>query len=68
MGTNFDDKVEFPGTVAIRESPAALLCRIDGDNHWIPKSHIHDDSEVYKEGDTGTLIISEWIAKAKGLV
>ena len=29
---------------------------------------LRDATMVYKEGDTGTLIISEWIAKAKGLV
>ena len=52
------------------ESEKALLVDIDGDEHWIPKSQVHDDSEVYSKetsGD-GALIISEWIAKQKGLL
>lgn len=31
-------------------------------NEWIPYSVIHDDSEVYRKGDTGTLIIEKWFA------
>jgi hypothetical protein len=33
---------------------------------WIPKSQIDDDSEVYKKGTEGILIISEWLAEQKG--
>jgi hypothetical protein len=64
---DFKDKVELEAE-AIAETDGALLCRIDGDDAWIPKSHIHDDSEVYEKGHEGTLVISEWIAKQKGLV
>lgn len=35
---------------------------------WIPKSQIHDDSEVYEAGTRGKLIIPEWLAVEKGLV
>lgn len=45
----------------------ALLCVIDGDEVWIPQSQIDDDSEVWKAGDKGTLVISDWIATQKGL-
>ena len=67
MGTNFADKVEIANVTEIRESERALLVRIDGHEHWIPKSHVHDDSECYKEGDTGTIVVSSWIAKERGL-
>ncbi len=60
--------VAFPHVSVVRETTAALLCRIDGDDHWIPKSHIHDDSEVYEMGTNGELIVSEWIATEKRLV
>ena len=33
---------------------------------WIPKSQIHDDSEVWKPDQDGTLIISDWLAERKG--
>lgn len=41
----------------------------DGDNRvWIPKSEVRDDSETYKKGDAGTMILATWIAKEKGLI
>lgn len=49
------------------ETEMAILCVVDGNEVWIPKSIIHDDSEVFKAGTTGRLIIPEWLAKAKGL-
>ena len=54
----------------IRERRLCLLVEIDGDEIWIPKSQIHDNSEVYDAGDhsEGTLVITEWIAKEKGLL
>lgn len=50
------------------ETPKAILVTLDGEEHWIPKSQISDDSEVYTSGTEGKLIISTWIAKEKGLV
>lgn len=53
---------------AIRDSGKALLCKIEEDVEvWIPKSQIHDDSEVYEEGHEGTLVIPLWLAEAKDL-
>jgi len=34
---------------------------------WIPKSAIHDDSEVWKTGqETGALVIHGWLADKRG--
>jgi len=62
------ETVEFEEVVCIAETDASILCVIDGTNHWIPKSQVDEDSEVYKKGTDGTLIISEWIATERGLV
>ena len=36
------------------ETAKALLCvPVKGGQYWIPKSVVHDDSEVYKYGDKG---------------
>ncbi len=37
---------------------------------WIPKSQVHDDSEVYDgdDGGEGTLIVTTWWAKKQGWV
>lgn len=63
----FKDKVRIPDVKAIKGTDRAVLVEVDGENIWIPQSHIDDDSEVSKDGDEGTLVISEWIAKRKGL-
>lgn len=45
----------------------ALLINFgDDEKEWVPKSQIHDDSEVYKEGHAGRLVITRWIAEQKG--
>lgn len=60
----------FRDVVCKKETDAALLCEIDGADYWIPKSHVSDDSEVFDGADnaSGKLVVSEWIAKQKGLV
>ena len=62
------ETVEFEDVTALRESDLAICVRIDGEQHWIPQSQIHDDSEVWKSGQTGTLVITRWLAEQKGLV
>jgi hypothetical protein len=60
--------VEFEGVTVLYERDASLLVKIYDQEVWIPKSQIHDDSEVYKADTEGTLIISEWIAEKKELI
>ena len=63
-----DDVVEFEDVTVKAETDKALLCVIEGEETWIPKGQIHDDSEVHEKGTNGTLIISRWIAIQKDLV
>lgn len=65
---SFSSKAKFPGARVVRATANALLVDIDGDEHWIPQSQIDDDSEVYKAGDEGELVVSEWIATQKGMI
>jgi hypothetical protein len=54
-----------------RETDKAILVVVDGDEEWIPKSVIDDDSEVHsmKSGrDGGTMLVAEWFARSKGWV
>lgn len=60
--------VSFDDIEVISDSEKAILVNVDGMDCWIPKSQIDDDSEVYEKGTFGKLVISEWIAKEKGLV
>lgn len=53
----------------VRETQKAVLVRLDdGSEHWVPKSQIHEDSEVYASGTDGTLIVSRWWAEKEGLL
>ncbi len=63
---------KWQGTVTVlHATEAALKVDYEGEEMWIPFSQIDDDSEIYKKdqvGETGELVISEWMAKQKGLI
>jgi hypothetical protein len=64
------DVASFTGCYCENETAKALLVRIDGRSVWVPKSQIHDDSEVYDADNnrSGKLIVSQWWAEKEGLV
>jgi hypothetical protein len=54
-----------------RETDKAIRVVINGDEEWIPKAVIDDDSEVYslKSGrDGGTMLVAEGFARSKGWI
>ena len=52
----------------VKATDLAVLVRIGGEvEKWIPQSQISDDSEVWREGDTGDLVIKAWWAEKEGL-
>lgn len=63
--------VVIDGVRAERETDLALLCvwRMGKRNmeHWVPKSQITDDSEVWEPGQSGKLVITRWFAEKEGL-
>lgn len=68
--SEFADKATMPAR-AIRATAQALLVDVgakDGKPRWIPQSQIDDDSEVWKPGDEGDLVINAWWAEREGLV
>jgi hypothetical protein len=52
----------------IRETDKAILVSAPtlDKEEWIPQSQIHVDSEVYKTGDEGKLVIYNWLAYQRG--
>lgn len=52
----------------IQETPNAILVDRNGGQAWVPKSQIHDASQVKKLGQMGTLIINKWLAQKKGWI
>jgi Ser-tRNA(Ala) deacylase AlaX len=51
----------------LSETAKAILVSVAGKALWIPKSVLHDDSEVWKAGDEGVLVVNEWWAEREGL-
>jgi hypothetical protein len=68
MTVGRNDAVHFDDVTVKHATDKAILAVIDGKQEWIPKSQIAADSEVQDDGDEGTLIIPEWLAKDKGLI
>jgi len=63
-----DQVVRIDDCWAVRATEKAVLVRLpDGQQVWFPQSQIDDASEVWREGDEGTLVVSEWIAEQKEL-
>lgn len=57
------------GNVKVRrETPKAILVDFGGKTEWIPQSAVHDDSEAWKFGDVGKLVVFTWFARKKGWV
>lgn len=65
---DFAYKHSIEGAKVEHETPSAILVVVDEEPIWFPKTQIDDESEVWREGHEGTLIVSEWIAKQKGLI
>jgi len=55
----------------IGASAKALRVQLESEDapRWIPRSVIHDDSEVYDDDKnaTGTLVLARWFAEKEGL-
>jgi len=73
MGTSNSYRYE-PISVDVDEvkyvTDKALLVDIEGEEFWIPRSQIHEDSELYNSdhvGESGVLVIPRWLAEEKGL-
>lgn len=57
----------FYEVACIAETSKAIRVVINEKPYWIPKSQVDDDSEVFSEGDFGTLVVSDWWAEKEGL-
>jgi hypothetical protein len=67
MPENRPDIVKFDAVEVIDEADQALLCVIEGEEHWIAK-HLAVGSEVARKGDRGRLVIPTWLASDYHLI
>lgn len=63
-----DGTIEFEDVEVVKETDAALLVRIEGEEVWLPKSQLCEDSDKLEEGETGTIMLPSWLAFDKGLM
>jgi hypothetical protein len=64
-----DKGVSLGQAKVIKDSGKALLVEADelDAEEWIPKSQIHEDSEIFEDGqEDGELIVSTWLARERG--
>lgn len=54
---------EVPDVEVLRATDKALLCKIEKEEVWVPRSVVDDSSEVQEEHDSGTLVVQSWFAK-----
>jgi len=58
------DEYPIPDVTCDYETPKAIHVRqseVFGDKgEWVPKSVIHENSEVWKKGDKGELVLQSW--------
>jgi hypothetical protein len=59
--------VEVDNCVCSTTTGKAILVACEGEEVWVPTSQIHEDSEVYKPGTEGILVIPQWVAEMKEL-
>lgn len=68
---NSDETVTLEEVCVVRRTESSLLVEYEGEEFFIPFSEISDESEITEDsepGDTGELIIPEWLAEDRGLV
>jgi hypothetical protein len=64
-----DNGVRFKGARCLRCTGKAIQVEspdLEQSPAWIPQSQVHDDSEVWKAGDEGVLVVTTWYAEQKG--
>lgn len=64
-----DETFEIDVTVKAVTAKALLVILEDLSEEWVPKSQIqsHGDINAHaRKDDSGTMIVSEWIARQKG--
>lgn len=65
-----NDEVVIEDVLIVAETPRAVLVQAedlpDGEM-WIPQAVITEDSDVWRKGDEGKLVLAGWWARKAGL-
>jgi len=61
------EEVRLDDVELVHETEKAILVRYEGEDYWIPKSQVLDFG-VMEPGQTGYLVIPEWLAEDKEMI
>jgi hypothetical protein len=61
-----DMAVALPEGKITRETEKAVLYEYEDEKTWVPKSVIHEDSDIWKVGEEGVLKVQSWWASKNG--
>jgi hypothetical protein len=62
-----DEGYVFEDCEIIHQTDRALKVRLDdGTEIWVPKSVVHDNSEIWKAEEKGDLTVKHWWARSSG--
>lgn len=62
-----DDTITIEKATCTAETSKAILVAFDDRVLWIPKSVVHDNSEVWAQDTTGDLVVARWWAEKEGV-
>lgn len=61
------DPIKLPDVTCTNETAQALLCIVEGVERWVARSQVLPESQVKRLGDSGELILTEYVAGTEGL-
>lgn len=61
-------QIEDAKIIAATESAVLVEADCFDEPAWIPQSQVSEESEIWRNGEEGTITISHWIATKKGLI
>lgn len=64
------DPVELGTGRVVNTTDKAVLVEVDGTETWLPKSVLHEDSEIDEDSgvdDEGLVVVKKWFADKEGL-
>jgi hypothetical protein len=64
----YEDTIEIRGVSVLRQTDAALLCRMGNQHRWIASTHLQPGSTIACEGDVGIVVLERPFAVRQGLV
>ena len=64
----YEDTFEIRGVTVVRQTDAALLCRMGNQDRWIGPTEFLPGSTVAHQGDVGIVVLKRPFAVEQGLV